>query len=94
MPSGTEFRGVKPQMVLDKRRDEVVAVIVAVVGAKLERQSTRRARSLEQFRFQLLDEPLIAAALIDENFRIMSCVGCIPGNLTGVIVVPGGRVVA
>jgi hypothetical protein len=47
LESGAQPLGMKPKMFFNERRDEIVAVIVAFVDVKLERQATFLARSLE-----------------------------------------------
>ena len=51
------------EVLLDERRDEVVAVVVAVVDTQLERQPALLAGSIQQFRLQLFDEVRVIRAI-------------------------------
>ena len=54
------------QMILDEGRDEVVAVVVAIVHAQFERQAAGSAGLDEKLGLQLLLEVDVRFALIDE----------------------------
>jgi hypothetical protein len=53
-------------MLLDKSRDEIVAMVVTLVNTKIERQATFLACDLQQFGFELLHEERIIRPLVDK----------------------------
>ena len=57
------------EVVGDERRDEVVAVVVAVVAPQCERLAGGEARGLEPIGVQLLGEKLVGQALVDQQMR-------------------------
>lgn len=57
------------QVIFHECRNEIVAVIVAVVASQLEIDATRLASSLEQVRMQFLLEELVCHPLVDQYFR-------------------------
>ena len=65
--SGTEKLRVMSQMIFDKGRYEIVAMVVTLVPALLEWQAALGASCFQQFRPQLFFEKRITKALIDEN---------------------------
>src|SRR5262245_45750029 len=77
------------QMVLDKRADEPVAVIVALAPAELERLAGGGAGLDEELGAELLREELIVRALIDEQGA-----GKLPARhqLAGIPLGPGGAI--
>src|SRR5687768_10309298 len=54
-------------MVGDERGDEIVAVVVVIVPAQLERLIGGVAGSFEHLRIELFAEEFVAPALIDED---------------------------
>jgi len=60
--------GVKPQVVRDESRDEIVIVTVSGVAAQTQRLAHRCAALLEKLRQQLtLGQELVGEALVDED---------------------------
>ena len=55
------------QVVADEGLNEVIAVVVTILHAQLQRLSDALAGLLKQLRTKLLGEKLILAALVDQN---------------------------
>src|SRR3989339_2051165 len=59
--------GMKRQMLADEGRNEVIAVVVAVLHPQLERNVARGAGRLQILREQLFGEKLVAGAMVDQR---------------------------
>ena len=79
------------QVLGDERLDEVVAVVVARVAAKLKRLARPRAHFFEEIGVELGIEELVVLALVDEDWRAPRPG---PDQRSGVVLRPGGLVVA
>lgn len=79
------------QVVADEGLNEVIAVVVTILHAQLQRLSDALARLLKQFRPKLLGEKLILATLVNKN-----AFGKRPAThqLTGIVDRPRALVVA
>jgi hypothetical protein len=77
--------GMKPQMIADKRRDEVVAVVVTRLHAHLDGILSRGRRLQNQRGFELLFEKVIRFPLVNEDGSTVS--GCLQQQ-AGVIAAP------
>src|SRR5580704_777282 len=96
-PSCLQPRGVPAQVIRHEGRYEVVAVVIARLAAKQERDAGLRAGTLQQLRAQLLGEERIGIADIDEKIGkpravLDQCNGIVlaPG-LAGIAEVTGQR---
>lgn len=58
------------QVVFDETGDEVIAVVVAVLHAQVERVSGSQCGDLQDLRFELGGQKLVAVALIDEDGQL------------------------
>src|SRR5689334_16675410 len=59
--------GMKSKMVVDERRDEEIAVVVAIAQAKVQRNAAALTRCAQQFRLELAFDELIVRSLIDDD---------------------------
>src|SRR5471032_90807 len=66
-PSSTQRPCMKRNMLADKRRDEVIPVVVAVMPTHGHRLPRRLRRSFENLRMQLRCEEVIGETLVDQN---------------------------
>ena len=63
----TEAGCVVPQVVFDEGRDEVVAMVVALVTPQYQRLCDGFTRLLQQVRMQLLNQKFIGHPLVDQD---------------------------
>jgi hypothetical protein len=77
-----------------KSRDEVIAVVVAVVIADLEIEAALGAGFLEQFGVQLLGEERVVVALVDEDRPPVPGICHRARYLAGIVFLPAHRVAA
>src|SRR5882672_2656179 len=61
-----EVTRVESKMILDERRDEEIAVVVAVLPAQDKRHAGAGARFLQQLRLELVLEKRVLRPLIDQ----------------------------
>ena len=80
---------MKPQMILDERRDEEIAVVVAVAQPQVQRHACVFARLPQQLGLELAFEERIARALVDEQRR--SAPAAIGDQRRRVVVAPAPR---
>ena len=80
-----EMLGVECQMRPNKRRNKVVAVIVAFLHAHLNRVAGGAAGLFDQVRFELLFKEVIRCALIDQYGSVL---GRLTQQHTGVVGCP------
>ena len=78
-----------PEVVFNKSRDEIVAVVVTVVHPQLKGQTAFGTGCYKKIRLQLLSEIRIIRTLIHENCRAPGTTGYVSGNFAGVVLVPG-----
>ena len=82
------------QVLFNERRNEVIAVVIALVATNFERQTAFGTGLFEQLRFELFLEKGVGEALVDEYFAVRRSI-CKPArNFTGIVVVPGRPVSA
>ena len=81
-----------PQVILDKARDEIVAMIVAVMSAQFERNAPFFAGCFKKLRIQFLLEKIISEPLVDEN-RICRNIIELPYDRCRIVFSPGRLVV-
>ena len=84
--SARQVTRMEAQMVLHKRSDEVIAVVVAFLHTHLNRVVGGATGFLNQVRFELLFEEVIRCALIDQYGSVL---GRLTQQHTGVVVRPG-----
>src|SRR5690606_38070480 len=78
--------GVMFHVVCDERRDEIIAVIVALLSPQRQLRSGLATSLLEQLWLQLLGQKLVRRALIDQD-GVVVALGC--KQLRGIIRAPG-----
>src|SRR5688572_7488593 len=83
--------GVMLQMIRYEGRNEVEAVVVALLAAQLERRTRFAAGRFQQLRLELLGEEFIRRALVDADGALVT-----PGRdqRARIVLSPGGLVLA
>src|SRR5579864_2967270 len=88
----TKLARVESQVILDVRRDEKIAVVVAIAQAQVEADARSLARILQQFRLELAFAEGIARSLVDQDRR--PCPAAIFDQCRRVVVPPAATVVS
>src|SRR5262245_12893932 len=78
-------------MIAHERRDEIVAVVVAILLTQGEGNVRFLTSALQQFRSKLLGEELVGGAIVDQKFGES---GAVLDQGDGVMLSPGLRVAA
>ena len=76
------------QMSLDKRRNEVVTVVVAVMQSELQRQAALCAGGLEQSRLKLFFQIRIGTTLVDQDLAVRRTIAHISSHFAGIVFLP------